>query len=193
MRALIFSAIWIASIVWATTAFLIIKLTSRAVQCHFLDSFSYASHNCCLIVTLFFLWTAPSEQEKQDSGASKETDSSNKASPASSQDPSYILQKPGEDDANFIPALVIVVVLATPIALICAAATIQHLRFKHRKNMVLRKKNGETLSPKQSSACFGCCRTKKFYYDDKRGFDKLIGNEDSDESEDDYFVRKGAI
>ena len=109
------------------------------------------------------------------------------------KDSSYTLQNPDEDDANLIPALVVVVVLATPIALICAAATIQHLRFKHKKNKVLRKRNEDALSPKNGTACFGCCRTKKYYYDNKRGFDKLIGEQDSEESEDDYFVRKGAI
>eukprot|EP00795_Rhopilema_esculentum_P006077 gene6077-11458_t len=106
--------------------------------------------------------------------------------------PPYKIRKP-EDESNLIPAIVVVVVLATPIALICAAATIQHLRFKHQREKALRRRNEDALSSKPKHGCFSCCRTKKYYYDHKRGFDKLIGEDDSDESEDDYFVRKGAI
>lgn len=101
------------------------------------------------------------------------------------------MQKPNDDEANLIPAVVVVAVLATPIALICAAAVIQHLRFKQKRNKAIRNRSEEALSSRRSG-CF-CCRTKKYYYDNKRGFDKLIGNEESEESEDDYFVRKGAI
>lgn len=97
------------------------------------------------------------------------------------------------DEPSVVPAIVVVVVLATPIALICAAATIQHLRFKHKRDKALRNRSEEALVPKSKSGCFSCCRTKKYYYDNKRGFDKLIGEEDSEESEEDYFVRKGAI
>ena len=104
----------------------------------------------------------------------------------------YKLKKPDENDTTIIPTLVIVVVLATPIALICAAATIQHLRFKYKRDKALRKRNRESLGSTGGSGCLG--RTKRYYYhDDRRGFDKLIGEADSEESEDDYFVRKGAI
>jgi len=115
-------------------------------------------------------------------------DEENEKEPA--KNPSYRLKRPNEDDGDIVPALVVVVVLATPIALICAAATIQHLRFKYRRDKVLRKRNRESLGTKNGSSCFG--RTKMYYHDERRGFDKLLEN-DSEESEDDYFVRKGAI
>ena len=122
-----------------------------------------------------------------------------KSSPAEEDDEeeqlkqtTYTLKKP-LDEPSVVPAIVVVVVLATPIGLICAAATIQHLRFKHQRNKALRKRSEEALAPKSKNGCFSCCRTKKYYYDNKRGFDKLIGEEDSEESEEDYFVRKGAI
>ncbi len=105
----------------------------------------------------------------------------------------YTLKKPESDEAPIVPAIVVVAVLATPIALICAAATIQHLRFKHKRDKAIKKRNANALMPKSRSGCFSCCKTKKYYYDNKRGFDKLIGEDDSDESSDDYFVRKGAI
>ena len=110
-----------------------------------------------------------------------------------SGDTDYTQKKAPEPDSTVVPAIVVVTVLATPIALIFAAATIQHLRFKHKRNTALNKRNSAALMPKSKSGCFSCCKSKKYYYDNKRGFDKLIGEEDSEESSDDYFVRKGAI
>eukprot|EP00794_Sanderia_malayensis_P009678 gene9678-10665_t len=105
----------------------------------------------------------------------------------------YKLERPISQEEPIVPAIVVISVLATPIALICAAATIQHLRFKHKRDKAVKKRNSAALIPKSQSGCLSCCQTKKYYYGNKRGFDKLIGEDDSDESSDDYFVRKGAI
>ena len=156
-----------------------------------------AVSNCRAIEAFSDIFVAPTKIHLDDSDHSTtrnksilQDDENDKAGGKGSP---YKLKKPDETDTNIIPALVIVVVLATPIALICAAATIQHLRFKYRREKVLRLRNKESLSSKssRSGGCFG--RTKTYYHDDRRGFDKLIGEDDSEESEDDYFVRKGAI
>ena len=146
---------------------------------------------------MFGIWSisasihARQSDEKHSNSESKSVSQDEENGKETSTDSPYGLKKPDENDTTIIPTLVIVVVLATPIALICAAATIQHLRFKYKRDKALRTRNKESLSSNGSAGCFG--RTKRYYHDDRRGFDKLIGEDDSEESEDDYFVRKGAI
>ena len=103
-----------------------------------------------------------------------------------------------DDEITVVPAVVVVAVLATPIILVFVALIIQHFRLKGRVRRAAQRRTLDTYS--KGGLCTCCCATPKYYYDSKRGFDKLIKNSyelnaeetstSDEEEENDLFTRK---
>ena len=88
----------------------------------------------------------------------------------------------GDADPATLPAIIVISILAVPILLVCIAAVVQNVRARRVKKAVLERDRMKNLDSPHTKTCCGCIVTSRYYYDSRRGFDKLIGDgSESDE------------
>ena len=103
--------------------------------------------------------------------------------------------KPIDEDKDVLPAIIVVTVLAIPVVLVIITMLLQHiiLRLKRKNVSIIRMhKHNFWNSSNNEVLCYGCCITRKHYFDGSQGMDNFMtgSDEESDYDEEDLFTGK---
>lgn len=99
-----------------------------------------------------------------------------------------------DDDKSVFPAVIVVSILAVPVLLALITMLVQYScrKYRHSKVSMLRmQKNGFRYNANNEILCYGCCITRKHYYDTNRVMDDLINaSEDGSSEDEDLYTGK---